>query len=126
MSHIEALRRTNDVLWENSRYGALYAVDRDLLTEELKVRTPILHLGQVEAVKAVTTAVPATQWVVVWLWCPRHVAIDRIAERGTDDAAARMRAWDETEPLPDTDVCINTADVRPTDAAATIHRKIQS
>jgi hypothetical protein len=41
-----------------------------------------LHLGQVEAVKAVTGAV-AAQWVTALLWCARDVAARRIAERGT-------------------------------------------
>ena len=51
--------------------------------------------GKVEAVKAVTDAL-ATQWVTAWLWCPRDVAVRRIAQRDTGDATARLRAWDET------------------------------
>jgi guanylate kinase len=60
-------------------------------------------LGQVEAVKAVAGALP-TQWVTACLWCPRDVAAMRIAQRGTGDAGARLRAWDETETLPEADI----------------------
>lgn len=77
--------------------------------------------------KAVTAALPpATQWITVWLWCPRDVALGRITERGTGDTAARLRAWDETAPLPDADISINTADVHPAEAAAAIHSRVQA
>ena len=97
LSHVDALRRAGSIVWETRRYGALYVVDLASLTEMLAVCTPVLHLGQAEAVKAVTDAL-ATQWVTAWLWCPRDVAVRRITKRGTGDAAARLRAWDRTEP----------------------------
>lgn len=127
LSHINALRSANSIIWETRRYEALYLVDRVSLTDMLKVCIPVLHLGQVEAVKAVTTALPpATQWVTVWMWCPRDIALGRIVERRTGDAVARLRAWDETVPLPDADISINTAELHPADAATTIHRRIQA
>jgi hypothetical protein len=53
-------------------------------TSRAEVCIPVLHVGQVGAVKAVTVALsPATQWVTVWLWCPHDVAAGRITERGT-------------------------------------------
>jgi guanylate kinase len=125
-SHVNALRSAGSVVWETRRYDALYVVDRASLTNMLEVCVPVLHVGQVGAVKAVTTALPpAMQWVTVWLWCPRDVAAARITKRGTGDTVARLRAWDETAPLPDADISINTADAHPADAAATIHRRIQ-
>lgn len=125
LSHVNALRSVGAVVWETRRYGALYIVDRASLAEMVTVCIPVLHLGQVEAVKAVTGALP-TQWLTVWLWCPRDVAVKRIAKRGTGDAAARLRAWDETQPLPDADVSLNTAEMHPTDAAAEIRSRVKS
>jgi guanylate kinase len=120
--HVNALRSAGSAVWETRRYDALYVVDRVSLIDMLAVCIPVLHLGQVEAVKAVTTALPpATQWVTVWLWCPRDIAAARITERGTGDTASRLRAWDETAPLPDADISINTADVHPADTAASKH-----
>jgi guanylate kinase len=124
LAHIDTLRSADSVVWETHRYGALYVVDRASLTEMLPVCIPILHLGQVKAVKAVTDAL-ATQCVTAWLWCPRDVAVRRITERGTGDAAARLRAWDETQPLPKADISVNTAKVHPADAAAAIHSRVQ-
>jgi guanylate kinase len=125
LSHINALRNLGAVAWETRRYGALYIVDRTSLAEMLTVCIPVLHLGQVEAVKAITGTLK-TQWLTVWLWCPRDVAVRRIAKRGTGDETARLRAWDETQPLLDADVSVNTAEINPIDAAKAIRSGIQS
>jgi len=126
LSHVDELRNTGSVVWETRRYGALYVVDRASLADMLEVCIPVLHLGQIGAVKAVTAALPpATRCVTVWLWCPRDVALGRITERGTGDTTARLRAWDETAPLPEASISINTAEVHPADAAATIHSRVQ-
>ncbi|MGH3827098.1 MAG: kinase [Pseudonocardiaceae bacterium] len=125
LSHVDALRSAGSLVWENRRYDALYVVDRASLVSMLKVCIPVLHLGQIGAVKAVTAALPtATQCVTVWLWCPRDIALRRITERGTGDTTARLRAWDETPPLPEADISINTADVHPANAAAIIHSRV--
>jgi guanylate kinase len=124
LSHVDELRKAGALVWVTRRYSALYVVDRASLSEMLTVGIPVLHLGQVEAVRAVIGAL-ATQWVTAWLWCPRDVAAKRIAERGTGDAAARLRAWDETEPLPRADISVNTAEVSPADAAGAIHGRVQ-
>ena len=93
----------------------------------LTVCIPVVHVGQVKAVKALTTALPpATQWITVWLWCPRDIAAARIIERRTGDTAARLRAWDETAPPPEADISINTAEAHPANAAATIHSHVQT
>ena len=127
LSHIKTLRSAGSVVWETRRYDALYVIDRASLTNMLTVCIPVLHVGQAEAVKALTTALPpATQWITVWLWCPRDIAAARITERGTGDTAARLRAWKETAPLPEADISINTAETQPTDAAATIHSHVQA
>lgn len=126
LADVETRRTKGDVIWENRRYDALYVVERTSLTKMLRACIPVLHLGQVEAVKAVTAALPGTQWLVVWLWCPRDVAIKRLAKRGASDVAVRLRAWDDTEPLPGADISLNTAEGCPADAATTIHRGIQS
>lgn len=124
-SYIDTLRDAGGILWENRRYGALYLVDRPSLTNMLRSCIPILHLGQVAAVKAITTSLPDTHWTVVWLWCPRHVALKRITERGTGDTAERLRTWDETESLPEADISINTVKVHPDTAAATIRSHVE-
>lgn len=126
LSHVDALRGAGEIIWENRRYEALYVVDRTSLAGMLRACSPIVHLGQAEAVKAVTAALPATKWVVAWLWCPRDVAAGRLAERGAGDVEARLRAWDEADPLPDADIRLNTAEVNPADAAATIHHRVQA
>jgi guanylate kinase len=126
-SHINTLRSAGSVVWENRRYDALYVIDRVWLTGMLETCIPVLHVGQPEAVEAVTAALPpATQWITVWLWCPRDVAAGRITERGTADTAERLRAWDETAPLPEADISINTAETHPIDAAATIHSQVHT
>jgi guanylate kinase len=127
LSHVKTLRSAGSVVWETRRYDALYVIDRASLTNMLTVYIPVVHVGQVEAVKALTAALPpATQWITVWLWCPRDIATARITERGTGDTAARLRAWEETAPLPEADISINTAEAHPADAAATIHSQVQA
>jgi guanylate kinase len=127
LSNVNALRGAGSVVWETRRYDALYVIDRASLTDMLTVCIPVVHVGQVEAVKAVTTALPpATRWITVWLWCPRDIAAARITERRTGDTAARLRAWDETAPLPEADISINTAEAQPADAAVTIHSQVQA
>jgi guanylate kinase len=127
LSHVKTLRSTGSVVWETHRYDALYVIDRASLTNMLTVCIPVVHVGQVEAVKALTTALPpATQWITVWLWCPRDIAAARITERRTGDTTARLRAWDETVPPPEADITINTAETHPADAAATIHSHVQA
>jgi guanylate kinase len=120
-AEIEELRRQGGVIWENERYGATYVIDRPGLTARLAEHVPVLHLGQVEGIDAVTTAIPDTRWVVVFVWCPRQIAEVRIRERGTGDTAERLNAWDETKVISDTaDLTIDTLLVDPEDAARQI------
>lgn len=116
---IAELRASDDIVWENHRYGAAYYVDRSFLARELSHAWPILHLGQTLAVSAIRRAFPDTEWLVVYLWCPREVAERRVIERGTGGVGERMAAWDATERLSEA-LFLDTANVSATDAAAHI------
>lgn len=65
---------------------------------------------------------PDLDWLVVDLRCPRHVAAERIAQRGTGDTDARLEAFDATAPLPNADLTIDTTRISPSEAAACINR----
>lgn len=114
---LDALRADGEVIWENERYGATYAVDRRGLTAALQVCSPILHLGQPEAVRAVLDAVPEARWTVAALWCPRPVAARRLMQRGNVDVAERLAVWDATPALPTADLQIDTSITEPDIAA---------
>lgn len=122
--HVDELRIAGDVVWENHRYGAVYVVDRPTLEADLIDHVPVVHLGQVEAVQAVKSSVPEARWLAVYVYCARHVAQERITARATGDTDARLRAWDETPPLPDASLTIDTGTTSPTDAACQIHEHL--
>jgi guanylate kinase len=121
---MQALRASGEIVWENRRYDALYAVDRTSLREHLASSVPVLHLGQAEAIDAITSAIAETRWLVVYVWCPRDIAEERILARQTGDLEARLRAWDDTNPIKHADVRINTAEVLPDHAARRIHHRL--
>lgn len=118
---LDDLRERGGVLWENERYDARYVVDQEGLGAALAQGVPVLHLGQVEALSSIRSAVPSVQWTVVYLWCSRAEAESRLIERGATDVATRLLAWDQTLPLAEADLTIDTGQVTPDDAAATIH-----
>lgn len=119
------LRERGDVVWENSRYGATYVVDRPGLIDALGHGAPVLHLGQVEAVDAVVTAVSGARWVVVSLWCPEDVAVDRLRQRGSADVAVRLEAWRATPELGAADLRFDTSMVQPREAARRIDAHVR-
>ena len=121
-AEITALRARGEIIWENHRYQSIYVLDRPELEKRLANHVPVLHLGQVEAIAAVRGVNLAASWLVVSVWCPREIAEQRIAARATGDTEARLRAWDETQPLADADLIIDTAQTDPQTAARTIHR----
>lgn len=121
MPELTRLRSAGRIVWENERYGALYAVERESLTELAGSCIPVVHLGQLEAVSAVKAATPSVEWIEVHLWCPRDVAIRRLRERRTGDLSARLRAWDDTRALPNSQLMIDTARTSAADAARMIH-----
>jgi guanylate kinase len=92
---LASLRASADVLYQNERYGNTYIVDRPHLAAMLGAgQTPVLHLGQIEGIHAVT-AYPA-HWITVLLWCSRETTAQRVHARGSDDVEARLTVWDET------------------------------
>lgn len=121
---LEQMRKRGEVVWENYRYGARYVVDRPSLVQRLSIGMPVVHLGQRPAIAAVTAAIPAARWCLVYLWCPRPVAAQRIAFRHTGDTDARLRAWDDTAPLLEADLSFNTVDNSPGAIAQRIHRYV--
>ncbi|MEV6432968.1 hypothetical protein [Nocardia sp. NPDC051463] len=116
-----------DVIYANQRYGATYVIDRSELAALLDAGdTPVLHVGQPEAIDALLTAVPTVRWVIVELWCPRDVAAARSAARGTNDTAARLAAWDATPRLATADIRVDTSTVDPVSAARRITETVQA
>lgn len=118
---LDALGRDGHLVWENARYDARYAIDRPELTARLRAHRPVVHLGQAAAVNAVRSATDEGRWLVVSVWCDRAEAVRRIENRATGDTAARLRAWDETAPLPDADLTLDTSATPPQDVARVIH-----
>lgn len=118
---LEQLKTAGEVIYSNSRYGSTYVIDRPELTRIITTgKVPVLHVGQPEALDALSTAMPAVRWIVVELWCPRGIAASRIAARGTNDTAERLAAWDATPRLKVADIRIDTAAVDPASAAKQI------
>lgn len=116
------LSESGDLIWENSRYGAVYAVDRPGLLDHLAAGCPVLHLGQAEAIDAVIKATPDANWTVVYVWCPRDIAAKRLTARNPEDIEDRLQAWDQTVPVESADLTINTAHAAPDAAAEEIRR----
>lgn len=117
---LDRLRSSGEVIWENTRYDATYVVDRDTLRSMgAGGYIPVVHLGQTAAVDAVVGDPAVAAWTVIHLWCPRDIAAQRVAARGTGDVAARLQAWDETNGLPTADVALDTSKLSPRRAAET-------
>ncbi|MCT6735439.1 ATP-binding protein [Rhodococcus qingshengii] len=107
---IDALTARGDVLWRNDRYSSTYATDRPHLDQMLADhQIPVLHLGQADAIPAVTTAAPDISWTVVELWCPRDIMIERVTARGTGDVDERIAAYDQTPLLHGPTLRVSTA-----------------
>lgn len=119
-SHLDELRARGEVVWENERYGSVYAIDLPGLRDSLRQSVPVLHLGQPAAIDAVRAATPDAQWLAVSLWCPRDVTAARLVARSPNDVAERLRVWDETEPLEFCDLAVNTDEMEPHDVAALV------
>ncbi|MGB7238862.1 MAG: kinase [Rhodococcus sp. (in: high G+C Gram-positive bacteria)] len=123
---IDALTGRGDVLWRNDRYSSTYATDRPHLDKMLADhQIPVLHLGQPDAIPAVTTAAPDISWTVVELWCPREIMIERVTARGTGDVAERIAAYDQTPPLHGPTLRVSTAAFAPDAIARWIDTLVQ-
>ncbi|MFF1907038.1 guanylate kinase [Kitasatospora sp. NPDC058218] len=120
------LEKAGDVLYQNSRYGNTYVIDRPGLDDAFDLGVPIVHLGQVEGIDALVTGYPA-DWSAVLLWCSRETTKARSAGRGDSDTEARLTAWDATQadveahPAQAWDLSLDTASVEPAEAARLIH-----
>ncbi|MET9183156.1 HAD-IA family hydrolase [Kitasatospora aureofaciens] len=126
---LEKLRTSGAVVYENSRYESTYVTDRPGLDAAFTAGVPVMHLGQVDGVRAVLDGYP-TQWLTVLLWCPREVTEVRSVGRGDADTPARLAAWDATradlDANPDFrfDLTIRTDSVAPAAAAAQIRQTL--
>jgi guanylate kinase len=96
LTEMDDLRNRGLIVYENTRYDSLYAIDRPAL-DGLFARdhVPVVHLGQLEGVRALARY-PAL-WLPVLLHCRRDTAEQRARGRGSEDITARLQAWDETE-----------------------------
>ncbi|MFE7512742.1 guanylate kinase [Streptomyces sp. NPDC057540] len=122
---LHELEAAGDVLYANSRYGNTYAIDRPGVDVAFAAGVPVVHLGQVDGIRALVNGYPA-DWSVVLLWCSREVTEQRSAGRGDSDTAARLAAWDATRedldmrPGAAWDLTIDTTEASPQDAARLI------
>ncbi|NEA57969.1 guanylate kinase [Streptomyces sp. SID13666] len=95
VGEIDRLSDSGALLYRNARYGAEYAIDRPGLTELLiNGQVPVLHMGQMAGVSALTDF--PIEWTKVLLWCPRAVTNERCKGRGDSDLEARLKVWEET------------------------------
>jgi guanylate kinase len=124
-AQLRALETSNDVLYVNSRYGNTYVIDRPGLAKAFAAAVPVVHLGQVDGVRALVDGFPA-DWVQVLLWCSQEVTVARSEARGDRDTAARVAAWratrEDLDAHPDArwDLTVDTAATSPRESARLI------
>lgn len=122
---LRELEAAGDVVYANVRYGNTYVIDRPGLDDAFAAGVPVVHLGQVDGIRALLGGYLA-DWSVVLLWCPREVTEQRSAERGDSDIPARLAAWDATREDLDAhagmawDLTVDTTAAAPQDAALLI------
>jgi guanylate kinase len=92
---LHELEASGDVVYANTRYGNTYVIDRPGVDAAFAAGVPVVHLGQVDGIRALVGGYPA-DWSVVLLWCSREVTGQRSVGRGDSDTAARLAAWDAT------------------------------
>ncbi|MGA4953760.1 phosphotransferase-like protein [Streptomyces lydicamycinicus] len=126
---LRELDAAGDVVYANSRYGNTYAIDAPGLDDAFAAGVPVVHLGQVDGIRALVDGYTAA-WSVVLLWCPRTVTEQRSAGRGDSDTTARLAAWDATredlDAHPDLawDLTVDTTAVSPQEAARLIDQRL--
>ncbi|MEU3522185.1 guanylate kinase [Streptomyces sp. NPDC006654] len=122
-----ALEAAGDVVYANRRYGNVYAIDRPGLDTAFEAGVPVVHLGQVNGIRALVDGYTA-DWSAVLLWCPKQETARRSAGRGDRDTAARLAAWEATQEdldaRPDMvwDLTVDTSVTSPEDSARLIHQ----
>ncbi|SHN34699.1 phosphotransferase-like protein [Actinacidiphila paucisporea] len=128
---LHGLEAVGDVVYTNSRYGNTYVIDRPGLDESFAAGVPVVHLGQVDGIRALVDGYPAA-WVRVLLWCPKDVTEQRSQGRGDADTAQRLAAWDATrqdvDAHPDMhwDLRVETAQTSPAAAARLIDEGLRA
>jgi guanylate kinase len=96
VEQLHQLEAAGDIIYRNDRYQNTYLVDRPGLDAVFAAgHVPIVHLGQIAGIHALTKRYPAA-WLTVQLDCPRAVTEQRCAMRDDADIAARLAAWDAT------------------------------
>ncbi|MEU2554655.1 guanylate kinase [Streptomyces sp. NPDC013313] len=122
---LRKLEAAGEVVYANSRYGNVYVIDAPGLDAAFMAGVPVVHLGQVDGIRALLDGYPA-DWAVVLLWCPREATAERSAGRGDSDTTARLAAWDATQKDLDAhpgmvwDLTVDTAASSPEEAARLI------
>lgn len=125
LKHIKDLQAAGEIAWINERYGAFYAVDTPQLRYLIDRRQiPVVHVGQRNAVNAITAAITDALVTTVSLTCPRDIAVQRITDRATGDTADRIAAYDATEEFKDADLIIDTSLIGPVEAAKMIASRV--
>ncbi|MFD5245652.1 kinase [Amycolatopsis sp. NPDC058340] len=127
VEQLATLREHGQVIYENRRYDSTYVVDRSELDAILheQERVPVLHVGQVDAIRAICRGYPLT-WTVVMVFCPREEAAKRLIGRHDARVDERLAVWDETLTEARSadpalfDLVLNTGAFEPTHTAAAI------
>ncbi|MGA5171118.1 MULTISPECIES: phosphotransferase-like protein [Streptomyces] len=127
---LRELEAAGGVVYANVRYGNTYVIDRPGLDAAFAAGMPVVHLGQIDGIRALVDGYPAC-WTVVLLWCPREVTAQRSQSRGDADTTARVAAWDATRedlnahPAMVWDLTVDTADTSPEKSARLIDQMIR-
>ncbi|MEU3602259.1 guanylate kinase [Streptomyces sp. NPDC006798] len=124
---LDELEVAGAIVYANRRYGNTYVIDAPGLDAAFAAGVPVVHLGQVDGVRALVDGYPA-DWAAVLLWCPREVTEERSEGRGDTDTAARLAAWGATREDLDAhpgmvwDLTVDTTAASPKEAARLIDR----
>ncbi|WP_328786051.1 guanylate kinase (plasmid) [Streptomyces canus] len=127
---LQELEAAGDVLYSNSRYGNTYVIDRPGLDAAFAAGVPVVHLGQIDGVRALVDSYAAA-WTTVLLWCPKAVTALRSEGRGDSDTAARLAAWEATredlDAHPDMvwDLIVDTTAASPQESARLIDQLLR-
>ncbi|MEU3620107.1 AAA family ATPase [Streptomyces sp. NPDC006872] len=128
-AQLRELEAAGDVIYANSRYGNTYVIDRQGLDAAFAAGVPVVHLGQIDGIRALVEGFPA-DWVRVLLWCSQEETAQRSIARGDSDTTARLAAWEATREDMDThpdlvwDLRVDTTATPPEEAAGLIDRLV--
>ncbi|MGW2599992.1 phosphotransferase-like protein [Streptomyces klenkii] len=126
---LRGLKTAGDVIYANHRYGNTYVIDRPGMDAAFASGVPVVHLGQIDGIRALVDGY-AADWAVVLLWCPKEVTAQRSEGRRDSDTAARLAAWEATredlDAHPDMvwDLTVDTTSSSPQEAARLIDQLV--